>query len=371
MKTQLTSIHKPNILHIDSERGWRGGQQQAAYLFEHLHLQGYMTMMACQPKSALHQYCLEKQLPCLPIRMRGEWDFIAGYRIAQFCKLNNINILHLHSAHALSTGIWVKLFYPQVRTIGVRRVDFPIQKNLLSQLKYSPRYMNRVVCISEGIRQVMINCGVPEDILVTIHSGVDLQKYTHIEKSPEFRNTWQIPEHHLIVGTVAALTWHKDYPNLLHAARKVIDHYPNVTFIAVGGGEDEAELKALAIKLNLGNHFIFAGFNKELGIFYNHFDMFVLSSVMEGLGTSILDAQAVGLPVIACRTGGIPEAVFDNENGLLVPPQNSEALANAILTLLCDEKKRHALGKHAQETVKSFSIEHTVQKNVRLYQEIG
>ena len=100
------------------------------------------------------------------------------------------------------------------------------------------------------------------------------------------------------------------------------------------------------------------------------FDIFVLSSHLEGLGTSILDAQAVGLPVVACRTGGIPEAVKENINGLLVPPRNPEAMAEAILELARNKGKRLKFGKNAKETVKQFSIEKTVQENIKLYEQL-
>ena len=105
-------------------------------------------------------------------------------------------------------------------------------------------------------------------------------------------------------------------------------------------------------------------------LYIDSFDIFVLSSHLEGLGTTILDAQAVGLPVVACKTGGIPEAVEDNINGLLVPTRNPEAMADAILDLARYKRKRLEFGKNAKETVKQFAIEKTVQNNIELYEQL-
>ena len=124
------------VLHIDTEKGWRGGQQQAAYLFEALHSEGYVTNLICQPDSEIHKYCIKKKLPYHPVRMHNEMDFIAGFKIARYCRKNDFDIVHLHSAHALAIGLWTKFFYSKVKLIAVRRVDFHIKKNFFSQFKY-------------------------------------------------------------------------------------------------------------------------------------------------------------------------------------------------------------------------------------------
>ena len=358
------------VLHIDSEKGWRGGQQQAAYLLERMCSRGLFTAMVSKPGSVMESYCREKRLPFYPVAMHGEMDFTAGFRIAGLCRKHGFNILHLHSAHALATGLWARLFFRDLRLIAVRRVDFPIKKNRFSRFKYTTPLIDRIVCISHGIRDVLLKDGIPDEKLVTIHSGVDIDKFNDVTVPENFRANLGIPEEHRVVGTVAALSGHKDYPNLLHAAKRVVENRPDVTFCAVGDGPDEAAVHALADELGLIDRFVFTGFRKDVGCFLKLFDVFVLASYLEGLGTSILDAQAQGLPVVACRTGGIPEAVSDGENGCLVPPRDSQALAAAITDLLDHPEKRRAMGERARETVKGFSIERTVEKNIQLYRQL-
>ncbi len=365
-------MNKKNIrvLHIDSEYGWRGGQQQAAYLLEHMYGKGYSTALVCQPKSDIEAYCRDKNLTYFPMRMHGEMDILAGFRIARLCRKERFNILHLHSAHALATGLWVKLFCHKVKLIGVRRVDFHIRDNPVSRFKYTNSMLDKIVCISNQIKNVLLLDGIPEHLLTTIHSGVDLHKFEHVVPSADFRKTLGVSGGHILIGTVAAMAGHKDYPNLLRAARIVLDRTEDVTFCAVGDGPKEDEIRSLARELRLGSRFIFTGFRKDVGNFLKSFDIFVLSSHLEGLGTSILDAQAVGLPVIGCKTGGIPEVVQNNINGLLVPPKDSEALAEAILDLVKNETKRKEFGKKGRATVTRFAIENTVQENLNLYDQL-
>ena len=361
---------KIRVLHIDAEKGWRGGQQQAVYLFEAMLREGYDSVFACKTESALHKYFKEKKLPHFTAAMRGEADLLSAFRIASFCRKHPINILHLHSAHSHSIGIAVKLFFPALKSVAVRRVDFRVGKNPLSRLKYRTGLVDRIVCISSEIKRVMIECGVAEEKLQVIRSGVDIHKFDGLTKNREIYRDYHIPEDHIVVGTVAALAGHKDYPNLLRAARIVIDSKKAVTFVAVGSGSDIKEMKKLHGELGLGDRFIFAGYQKNVGSFLKLFDIFVLASKTEGLGTSLLDAQSIGLPIVATSAGGIPEVVGDDDSGLLVPPRDHTRLAEAILALIDDESRRRKLGVNGLRSVREFDITKTVERNIDLYEEL-
>jgi glycosyltransferase involved in cell wall biosynthesis len=361
---------KIKVLHIDSENGWRGGQQQAVYLFEGLIRRGIETVFVCRPDSELSGHFKNKKLPHIEIPMRNELDIFSAYRIATYARKNGFTILHLHSAHAHSIGLLAKLFYTKVKLIGVRRVDFNIKKNIFSRFKYNSSLINRIVCISSEIKKIMLECAINEDKLTVIHSGVDVHKFDSTEADPLLREKYGIAKDAIIIGTVAALVGHKDYPNLLKAASIVTDKAKQAVIIAVGDGKNENEIKQIHSDLKLGNKFIFAGYQKEVGKYLKAFDIFVLASKKEGLGTSVLDAQSIGLPVIATRAGGIPEMIENGANGILVAKQDPEELANAILELVNDPVKRNLIGRNAKETVSKFSIENTVDKNIDIYKEL-
>ncbi len=353
------------ILHIDTEKGWRGGQQQAAYLFTGLLAQGFHTTLVCQPNSKFSQYCHANKLPHYNISMHSEADIVAVLKIVQICKREKFNILHLHSSHAMGIGALVKVFLPSVILIGVKRVDFRIKQNIFSKLKY--KYLDKVVCISEAIQRIVIDCGIPPAKTSFIHSGVKLDKFAGVTPGNYLIKKYQLPTKQIIIGTVAALVGHKDYPNLIAAAQAVLTTHDNVTFIAVGDGHLAPQIRTLLAEHQLTDKFILAGYQTNVGDYLKNFDIFVLASKMEGLGTSLLDAQAAGIPVVGTDTGGIPEIIKNHQNGLLVPHENPPALAAALNQLISDEKLCRELAKNARKSVQKFSIDKTVARNIELY----
>jgi len=358
------------VLHIDTEFGWRGGQQQVAYLVAGMRRLGYEAAVVYQPNSDLERYCRDRAWPCHPVRTHGEMDCIAGYRVARLCREEKFDIIHLHASHALALGIWAKLLKAPGKMVTTRRVDFHIKKNRLSRFKYDNPYLSRIACVSDQIRRVLLSDGIPGHLLQTIHSGVDVHRFDAVSQPGDFREQLGVPADHILVGTMAAMAAHKDYPNLLRAADIVCKRVEKISFCAVGNGPEEATIHKLAAELGLGDRFIFAGFRSDVGNFLKSYDIFVHASYLEGLGTSILDAQGVGLAVIATRTGGIPEIVAHERSGILVPPRNSQALADAICNLAADADMRRDLGAAARHSAVNFSIEKTVKKNIKMYKEL-
>lgn len=358
------------VIHLDSEKSWRGGQQQAAYLFSAMIEQKIPSLFICQPFSQLQNYCLKSDLPCRTVTMLGECDLLAGFKIARIARNGCYNIIHAHSAHALAIALWVKLFYPEIKVVGTRRVDFHLRKNPLSKLKYRTNNVGKIVCVSREIEQILIKDKISPNKLITIHSGIDIHKFDNTEPLVDFRKKYAIPSKNIIVGTVAALVGHKDYPTLLKAAKYVIRKYNDVTFATIGSGHDEQKIKNLHQELELEDQFIFLGFQQNVGAYLKNFDIFVLSSQKEGLGSSILEAQAAGLPVIGTTAGGIPEIISHRRNGLLVPPQDHEKLGEAILELIINESLRSELSRNALDDLIQFDINKTIKKYLELYEQM-
>jgi len=355
------------VIHIDTEKTWRGGQQQAVYLFEGMLQRGFDTLMLCPSGSAMQNYCQKKNLPFQLFDFAHELDYRSGKAAAKIADSYSASILQLHSGHSVSCGLWAKLFNRKLKLVATRRVDFSIKKNPFSVLKYNTKLLDHIVCISEEIRQVLHRDGVPDNKLSVIHSGIDTHRFDHIEVPLDFRQKWGIPVQTKLVGTVAALAGHKDYPNLLETASKICQARQDIWLMAVGEGELMEPMKQLAKELNIADRFIFTGFQSQVGEFLKAFDIFILASKKEGLGTSVLDAMSVGLPIVATRAGGIPEMIKDGENGLLVNTGDSDALAQAVLYLIDNPQTAAALGKKALQSVKAFDIHKTVDAYIELY----
>ena len=179
-----------------------------------------------------------------------------------------------------------------------------------------------------------------------------------------------IPKDCLVVGSVAALAPHKAQNYLMDAAAMVLKKRDDVFFVLAGDGELRSELERQIAERGIGDRFLMLGFRQDVRDVLDSLDVFVLSSYLEGLCTSLLDAMAAGLPVVATAVGGIPEVVADGRTGLLVPARDSRALAGAIERLLNDVHLRDSFEEQARIRSREFSIDRTVDQTYRLYQEL-
>lgn len=171
--------------------------------------------------------------------------------------------------------------------------------------------------------------------------------------------------------TVANLRREKDYPNLLRAAAHALAENPQLVMLAVGQGPLTDEIADLHRKLKLGERFKLLGYRSDVGELLAAADLFVLSSAHEGLPVSIMEAMSAGLPIVATSVGGVPEAVTNGETGRLVPPGDSEKLADAILQIAADPVARARMGEAATVRSKEFDIRTAVTVQQQAYAELA
>jgi len=207
---------------------------------------------------------------------------------------------------------------------------------------------------------------------VTIHSGIDLAHFRSVQVDPAVkRKELGLPPDGAIVGTVGRLVPIKGLEWLLKAAPQVLAQFPQACFVIIGDGPLLGELRQLTSKLGIGLQVVFLGAREDVLECLAALDLFVLPSLNEGMGRVLLEAMAVGCPVVATRVGGIPDIVADGTTGLLVPPRDDRALAEAILTLLRDRSRRAAYGEAARRHVDGrFDVETMVRNIERLYDEV-
>jgi glycosyltransferase involved in cell wall biosynthesis len=241
--------------------------------------------------------------------------------------------------------------------------------NALSRWKY--RQVDCFICASAAIREMVVADGVPASRVVVVHEGIDLG---HVEAAPAANlhaELW-LPHHAPIVGNVAALVPHKGQRHLIEAAGLVLKKMPDARFVIAGEGELRESLARQIRDHHLEKHVFLVGFRPDVLSVHKAFDVFVMSSVTEGLGTSLLDAMACGKPIVATTAGGMPEVVRNGETGLLVPPRDHEAMAAAILKLLTDEHTRRAMGAAGEARVREyFSAERMVQDTLAVYRSVA
>jgi glycosyltransferase involved in cell wall biosynthesis len=355
-------------LHIDTARTWRGGQNQVLVTVLGLRALGHRTLLAAHPLGELRQRAKEG-LDLVPLAPRAEMDLGAAWRLSRLIKRVRPEIVHAHDPHAvamaaLALSMSTQLVKPPL--VASRRVDFRLRGNALSRWKY--RQVDLFICASDAIRRLLLEDGVPAARAVTVHEGIDLGR---VEAAPAARlheDLW-LPHHAPIVGNVAALVPHKGQRHLVEAAAIVVRRVPDARFVIAGEGELRSALERQIREHHLEKHVLLAGFRPDALSVHKAFDVFVMSSVTEGLGTSLLDAMACGRPVVATATGGIPEVVADGETGFLVPPRDPAAMADAVVRLLEDEDLRRRMGNAGLARVRrKFSAERMVQQTLRVYQ---
>lgn len=360
-----------SLFHIDSGREWRGGQRQSLLLVRELMRKGYAVRFVVQPGSPLQEKAAAEGIPILPIRMRGEADFWAAHRLSRIIKRHDCRLVHFHDAHAVALGaVAARRAQVPLRFIS-RRVDFPIKNNPYSQNKYT-RDVDGIIAISEGVRKVLLDSGIPSQLISVIPSGIDFSPFREVTARDFLRREFSFAPDDYLVGIVAALEDHKGHTYLIQASQILKEQAPKVKIIVVGKGSLWMELDRQVRDLGVDDIVFFLGFREDVPRLLASLDLFVLSSHHEGLGTSLLDAMASRLPVVATDTGGIPEVVINLKTGLLVPPRDPAALAQAILTLYRDRKLATRLADRGFEAVnQNFSAEGMAWKIIDLYETIA
>jgi L-malate glycosyltransferase len=272
------------------------------------------------------------------------------------------------AALALSIGSGAAASRAMPPLVASRRVDFHLKGNSLSRWKH--RQVDCFIAASEAIRQMLLGDGIPPERTITVHEGIDVD---HVAATPavNLHEALFLPHGAPIVGNVAALVPHKGQRYLLDAAHLVVQHAPDTRFVILGEGELREHLEKHVHEHHLEKHVLLPGFRTDVLGCIKAFDLFVMSSVTEGLGTSLLDAMAAARPIVATTAGGIPEIVEDGVNGLLVPPRDARALADAILRALRDADLRGRLGDAGFARVNErFTVERMVAQTAAAYEQI-
>jgi glycosyltransferase involved in cell wall biosynthesis len=362
-------------LHIDTARTWRGGQNQVLLTVNGLRAIGQRAALVAHPDGELRRRAAEG-LDLIPLAPRSEMDLTAAWRLARVVKRLAPDVLHAHDAHgvamaslALSLGATSRAGGRAPLLVVSRRVDFHIHGNSFSRWKH--RQVDCFIAASEAIRQMLIGDGVPPERVVTVHEGIDVE---HVLAAPpvNVHEAFWLPHHAPVVGNVAALVPHKGQRHLIEAAHLVLRDVPDARFVILGEGELREHLEHQVHEHHLDKHVLLPGFRTDVLGCIKGFDVFAMSSITEGLGTSILDAMACSRAVVATRAGGIPEIVEHGVTGLLSAPRDHTDMAAQIISLLKHERLRQQMGEAGFARVRErFTVERMISETARVYETLS
>ncbi len=361
-----------STLHINTEPTWRGGEQQTLYLLSGLVQRGYPVLLCAQKGSPMAQRARDAGIETTELRMRGEVDPIAIVRLARCMRRFRPEIVQFHTSHAHTLGVLAAalLGRRRPRTLLTRRVDFSIYRHSffgLNHVKY--RHVDLIVAISEAIRNVLLDDGIPPERVTCVPSGIDTSRF---EVEPcDLRREHDLPPATKVVVNVAFFADHKGQRYLIEAAPRILREFPDCAIFLIGEGELLEPLRRLARELGVADRVFFPGFRTDVPAILRGADVYVMPSHKEGLGTSVLDALWCELPLVAAEAGGIPEVVQHEVNGLLVPPRDSEALAAAVLRLLENPAEARRLAAAGPGVVASrYTADRMVEGNIEVYRRL-
>jgi glycosyltransferase involved in cell wall biosynthesis len=351
---------------LDSERTWRGGQAQVFLLMRGLVELGQHVTLAAPANGALFER--SNTLDIERINWRGTSSPVSILELRAILKRRRYDVVHSHASRAHGAvsmaRIGIGLAPPHIVS---RRVDFNVARGAFGKWKYH-RGADAYIAISNGVRDVLIRGGVRPDAITVAESGIDLEKFARVRDPGYLREEFNLQEGIPVLVNVAALAPHKAQSVLLDALKQLRATHSFRCFV-VGEGGLRAALEAQASSLSLAD-VTFTGFRNDALEFIRLADVFVMSSHLEGLGTSIMDAQALGAPVVATRTGGIPEIVADGVTGLLAPPGDAGALAGAMARMLDNAELRERCRRHAQLQAARYDYRRTVYKTLDVYRRL-
>ncbi len=353
-----------------------GGQRSLLLLLQRLNRKRFTPYLACPSEGNFKQTAERLGIKTVLIktgRLRGPKFFAAlssVWKFIRFIRDKKIDLVHTDSPRqTFCAGIAARLTGKPL--IWHLRVSDP-EKKIFDKLLLS--LATKVIAVSNAARKRLERFAPQPEKIAVIPNGVDLKEFGPHLDDKKFRCQSGIEDDCLLIGTIGQILPRKGQEILLKAAADVARAIPQIKFVIVGDGNENyrKKLQALSQELGVEEKVLFTGYREDVPQILGSLDIFVLGSTdLEGFSRVILEAMASSKPVIATELGGNPEAVEDGITGMLVPPGDSERLAEAILDLAQDEKKRKRMGTAARERVeKLFSIERNVALTEKLYEEL-
>lgn len=357
------------VLHLSSEKHLRGGERQIILLVTELKKQGVSSWIACRTGSSFSQYCRENNWPFIELPFRNSFDIKSIWRLNNFYKIQEIDIVHIHSGKSHSIAVLSTFVGNKARLILSRRVFYPIKKNWFTKWKYNHSSIERVISISRAVQTQVLKILKDPNRSTVIYSGIDINRFKH--PSGLLRQKYALTSDAIIIGVTAAIEPAKDLKVFVDTAALVLSKTPNSTFFIIGDGPEGNTIQQYIDEKGLSKKVHITGFLHNVEEVLPELDIFLMTSQTEGLGTSILDAFACRIPVVATRAGGILEMVKHGETGMLASIKDSANLAQHVLYLLNNPSVKDKITQQAYELlIQKFTHSVMAQHTLEVYREV-
>ncbi|HUF03393.1 MAG TPA: glycosyltransferase family 4 protein [Aridibacter sp.] len=352
---------------VSTEAGWYGGERQCYLLATILREKGHSCTAFVRKDGELAKRLEAAGVPIVTFRGRGR-DPLSLMSIRRELKRFDPDVIQFNDGQAMNSGLAASLGLPALK-IASRRVDFPIRS--VSRYKHG---VDLVFCVSEAIKEVCVGLGIPGSMVRVVAEGVDPGRMEEGDREAG-RTSLSISEDVPLLLTVARISLHKGHEFLVDAMKDVAARRPDVVLALAGEGNLFELVRQQVSELGLSENIRFLGFRNDVPDLMKAADLFILPSVMEGLGTSVIDAMFAKCPIVTTEAGGIPELVRQREGeegpcAWLVPAGDADALRDAILDALRDKEECRKRSERAMERAnREFTAEAMVERTLSAYRE--
>jgi len=368
------------ILYVVDNLSFGGGERGFRQLSSNLNKNRFQTYVAAHPGGELEKVTRQAGVTFFPLDMRRKVNFKTIGQLTGIVFKNRINIVHSMGSRAnffsrlacrgiSSTAVicTVAMLVEGYDVGPLRKVVYMIAD------RFSSRYVTHYIAVSKALKQRLVDeRSIPSSRISVIYNGVELDKYNlNVINSEKVRRSLGIDLNIPVIGTIGRLVYQKGFSYFLEAAEMLYRKKKQIQFVIVGHGPEENNLKKMAESLGISKVCIFAGQRFDIPELLSVFDIFVLSSVLEGLPRIVIEAMAMERPIVATDIDGVREELTHEKSGLLVSHANPKTLAEAVLILLDDRKKAKRLGYEARKRAEQiFDLKNTLTKIEAMYEEV-
>jgi glycosyltransferase involved in cell wall biosynthesis len=353
-----------SVFLIDAGREWRESQGQILYVARELRKKGIAAHLVLEPESEVFRRASAEGLPALPLRMRGRLAWLVRKSLVREMRARGCKLVHVHESFGAALG----LAAAAVAQIPVRILSRPADSSPLEGRLPFPS-IDAVIAGTEAVKSILIRGGVPEQAIEVIPPGVDFTRFTSPPPDDLVRRELGLGPEDFLVGAVLPLEDERGQQAFLEAAAIVGGQAPKVKIVVLGDGalrleaDEERDIPAS------GSVRYYLGRRGETPRILSALDMFVVFSHLDGLGGRLIEAMASGLPVAAVDVGAARDLIIHRESGLLVPPRNAKALADAVLKVHFDRNLAARLAAKGREAVlERYSAEAMARRIIGVYE---
>lgn len=307
-------------------------------------------------------------------RKRG-LDWFCPLRLARVLRNHNVDVLHAHQYTPFFYGLTARLRGPRRPIVftehGRHQPDYPRRKRIFAnRLLVSGR--DRLLGVGAAVRQALIdNEGLPAGRVEVLYNGIDVNAFAPIANRALAHAGNGAAKKELVVVQVARLDYLKDHLTAIRTIERVVRHYPSTRLVLIGDGPEREVIEATMRQLRVADKVQILGTRNDVASQLTNADLFLLTSISEGIPLTVLEAMAAGLPVVATDVGGLREIVVENETGFLAPARDDELLAQHIVRLAADSDLRRRLGDAGRKRAQQFFDEQRMcDEYGRIYEDL-